>query len=564
MIARKSINAALLALLIFSLTFDTVFAECGWNPFCHVVKFAVGDPIDDILPTLEFDGEVDIGVKNVDELQELVRTTSRDIESVSRVMGGEARLTLEKANKELKDSLILLDSLAGYRIADLDQRVQNTLRRIESYTMRVSAQVQEIVRVTSKEMQDVIGITSEEAQQIILTGGTATQAVIGTSGRVMQETVRVTGEELRYSIETASGEIQEIVEDISVETQNVIRTTSNEINRTIDNTIAGLEELVLAIESGTLRVLEGSLIIVERGADLVLAIGSCAAGFIFLFFTALLWGRDVLREKIPERGLTRTFVFVLMAINFLAALLPFGFLSNEARAYALLPMDQANPYKGVGGLGERLPGRIDIQEIDPSRIVIKPDSGENSEHLEVHGSNLLSYGVPKAFYAGEELVIASYSQTSLSFNLQPLTENPQASGHVDLHFGESEADTRRVEVVYTEPELTSQETATIEESTPDTSPKFIVQRPLVNIREWPSTGYDYIGSAAYGEECSITAISPDSYWWKVDCDGKPGWIRGDLGTAENIDNVEVALSVPSTPIPVPPYIYTTTCYYGCS
>lgn len=438
---KKVTHAMLLAVFVLSFTFQTALASCEpWNLLCHAAQSFVGDPLTAALPDIEAEVKVSHKIENMWELRQLVSTTQRSLQGVIHTIGDETRLTLETAQAKLVDFTTFLDGRVEERIDQLDAMLQARCLWIQQYTEQVSNHIQEIIRVVSGEVQVITKIASVEAQQILATGG-----------RILQETIRLTGEELRLSMLTASGEMKEIIGKISAETQAAIQAATAGISVLIDKTIAGLERLVHTTEGSSLRILEGTLYIVERGADLTLAIGSAATGFVFLFIAAYGWGLAILRNKVPDAGLTRKFVMVLMVFSFLAALLPFGFLSKDARAYALLPMSQAKIYAQVGQIGERLPAKPKIDTL-PDTITIQSGVTSN-ENLRITGANLLSYGYPQATFGGHELAVAG-SETSLVVDLKPLGNDPRAAEYIELRFGNAEPNLRRVRVIYVEATVT--------------------------------------------------------------------------------------------------------------
>lgn len=567
---KKSLIAALLAVALCGAFFETASAGCGLNPLCHAAKIFVGDPLTAALPDIEAKVKISHKLENVDELRDLVRATSRNIESVVQVTGGETRHTIEKASDELTAYTAFLDSLAGRRIADLDTRVQAKLLWIQQYTEELNRHVLEIIQVTSQEVQTITRIASGEIQSIVQTTGDETQrvveisgqvaqetigvtgrelqSVIGAGGRVMENTVRLAGEELRFSVLTAGGEIKEIVATISAEAQTTIQTAVAEIDAIIESTLLGIEGVASTAESSSLRVLEGSLVIVERGADLGLAVGAGAGGMLFMFIAAYGWGKAVIQHKMPESGATRVFVIVLMVLTFLAALLPFGFLSSEVRAYALLPMDRTTAYAGiVGEYGERLPAKPQVERFHPDVILINPGDTPTAAILQVVGFNLLSQGYPRVTYGEHELPVFGTNKL-LTVDLTTVIQNPEAANTIEFQFGKSEFDNQRVEVVINhQATATPLPTATLEPTATLAVARFLVEQNA-NLRAGPGTMHRVIGTASAGQVFDIIAASPERQWWLVCCiNGQQAWVFGQLGQSSNANEAPTAQNIPTPP-----------------
>jgi uncharacterized protein YraI len=79
----------------------------------------------------------------------------------------------------------------------------------------------------------------------------------------------------------------------------------------------------------------------------------------------------------------------------------------------------------------------------------------------------------------------------------------------------------------------------------------------MNVRGGPGTNYNIIGAANPGERYPVTGKNNDGSWWQINYNGQPGWVFGELVTAQNVQAVAVAPNIPAppptnTPAPVPP------------
>ena len=71
----------------------------------------------------------------------------------------------------------------------------------------------------------------------------------------------------------------------------------------------------------------------------------------------------------------------------------------------------------------------------------------------------------------------------------------------------------------------------------------------LNVRAGPGTEYDRIGGANEGEEFAITGRSSDGEWWRIDFEGRSGWLYAPFVLAANAENVPVV--TPEAQVPAP-------------
>jgi uncharacterized protein YraI len=84
--------------------------------------------------------------------------------------------------------------------------------------------------------------------------------------------------------------------------------------------------------------------------------------------------------------------------------------------------------------------------------------------------------------------------------------------------------------------------------TPEPDPQVTVSS-MMNVRAGPGTNYNIIGSANAGQTFRVTGRNPENTWWQIDFNGQPGWLFGDLVTAQNTQAVAVASNIPAPPPP---------------
>lgn len=85
----------------------------------------------------------------------------------------------------------------------------------------------------------------------------------------------------------------------------------------------------------------------------------------------------------------------------------------------------------------------------------------------------------------------------------------------------------------------------------------VVINSTINVRGGPGTNYNIVGAANQGQRFPVIGKSPDGAWWQINYNGQPGWVFGELVTAQNTQAVAVAANIPqpppptATPIPQP-------------
>ena len=70
----------------------------------------------------------------------------------------------------------------------------------------------------------------------------------------------------------------------------------------------------------------------------------------------------------------------------------------------------------------------------------------------------------------------------------------------------------------------------------------------MNVRGGPDIGYPIIGTAVPGQQYPITGKNSAGDWWRIDDDGRPGWVFGELVTLVKAGSVQVVARFPLPPL----------------
>ncbi len=76
---------------------------------------------------------------------------------------------------------------------------------------------------------------------------------------------------------------------------------------------------------------------------------------------------------------------------------------------------------------------------------------------------------------------------------------------------------------------------------------FTVTGTTVNVRGGPGTNYARVGRLSAGQTLEITGKNPAGDWWQFNFNGQPAWVVGNLVSATNTGNVQVAAAIPAPP-----------------
>ena len=70
----------------------------------------------------------------------------------------------------------------------------------------------------------------------------------------------------------------------------------------------------------------------------------------------------------------------------------------------------------------------------------------------------------------------------------------------------------------------------------------------INVRGGPDSSYPVTGAAVPGRQYPITGKNAAGNWWRIDDDGRPGWVFGELVTPVNAGSVQVVARFPLPPL----------------
>ncbi len=202
---------------------------------------------------------------------------------------------------------------------EVDQMLENRIRQVdEAFEARfnqLDESSKEIISLLMKEIEEQTKLISIEIERV-------SKVIIDDSTDAAIEITDNLSDEAQETIEVATQNIQMILEDTSKEVQIIIE-------KVRDGRIA------------VIKTAEGAAIyIVNRTADLILAVSASIIGMIFLFVSSYGWGKAILQHELPEKRVIRGLVISLMGMNFVASFAPFTFLMPNVRAQVLLPFSE--------------------------------------------------------------------------------------------------------------------------------------------------------------------------------------------------------------------------------
>ena len=110
--------------------------------------------------------------------------------------------------------------------------------------------------------------------------------------------------------------------------------------------------------------------------------------------------------------------------------------------------------------------------------------------------------------------------------------------------------TTEIETTTREETTTVPETTTAEETTTALTvtslDKTMYVKSSVNVRSGPSTDYDKIGSWSKGKSVKVTGKSDQTGWYRIDYNGKVGYVSGSYLQAEPLPEEETTTKKPTT------------------
>ncbi len=420
-----------------------------------LVSSCSGIPID---ANVNVNAKIDTG----QELKKLVDDAMADLMKAEKVAGGVAQETIRQAITQLTDYskqvLEAFGSELGKRIDQLDAAVQAKLLWIQSYTEQVHVMALDIINAVGKVAQETIKVGGEEGQKIV--------ARVGSEGQIW---IKLGGEEIRLTTETLGDVAMRVTDNLGEEAGTVVKKAADEATRTIEVATGNIRLLIKDVsdgirraeadaEQGVLRAMAGSLYVVDKTADRLLATGGGIGLLILAFLAAFGWGRALLGNAIPRDPLRRKLTFGLMIATFAVALSPSVMLSSGVRNTILLDSKRArlfaerpneNPFV--------VPPRIWASS--PQWVVV--GGAERDPLLAVVGTHLLAYGIPAASYGSTNLDITGMTEDQVLVNLSAVHEAVGNVNTIVIRFGpETGGIVVRVPVMMATPTPTASRTPT--------------------------------------------------------------------------------------------------------
>lgn len=487
-------------------------------------------------------------------VQEVITATQVATQEVIRTASSETKQILDTGGRIVQDTV---------RITG--EEVRYTIVTAEGAAIHVTQQISQEAQATLRTAQDA-------TQQIIHTASAETRQIIAQGGRIMQETIQVTGDEARFTLITAKASAIEVTQALSAEAQallllasqeaqTIIDKATSDISEIIEQTVDGLLEVEAQWKAGVLHIMKGTLVIVERSADLAVAIIATLLGLIFFFIASYGFVLAMLRWGLPAHRLARTLTIGLMTVTFLASLLPFVFISKTVRAQVLLPSNYVAAY------AQHLEPTPNVTGFEPEVVVIQEGANNNPQRLVAHGHNLLAYGQPQAHFGTEALAVLGQTNARLEIDLMPLLNRDMGAGQIIISFSNAEGMAFSVPVSFVDaPTVTATPTPSpTATATPTPLPTLtatpvvhfvITSAQRVNIRSGPGN-YPIVGSAVPGDQCVVSARHAAADWYQVTCPSVAGWIAGWLGNLVGEADLPLAYEPPlldfptTTPTPTP-------------
>jgi uncharacterized protein YraI len=85
--------------------------------------------------------------------------------------------------------------------------------------------------------------------------------------------------------------------------------------------------------------------------------------------------------------------------------------------------------------------------------------------------------------------------------------------------------------------------------TPEKAGMTVSSPGATNVRSGPGTTFAKIGEVQQGQSFEITGKNQVGTWWQFSFNGQPGWISGDMVSANAAaENVQVVASIPAVPV----------------
>jgi hypothetical protein len=472
-----------------------------------------------------FDANVNVKIQ-AESLKPIVEEAGYQLEKAIQMTGGETRLTLMAARQELTTYSAYLDNVIANRIDDVDQRIYAKLIWIESYTEQVKGHAIEVIQVASAEFQKITGLVFDETRH----------------------TIEVAGAETRLTITEAGVVVTDIVEVTSQETQETIKAAEESIQHTINAAEDSILKISADLEQRFVRLIGKTLILVERSADLALAVMAPGFGLVFLFIASIGWGKALFRYRWPEDSIRRRTMWIMLSVTYTTALLPFVFVSKEARALALIPASKAEIYQPE--ISDNDPWVVlppEVFDFEPDAVIIELGSSPITPRLVVRGSNLMAGGnLPVAEYGSVNLTPMASMDDQLTFDLSAVYENPYAASQIIIKYPAETGGLETSVEVRIQPGPTSTPLPT-PTSTPLPEPRVTCLKDDTPIHYYAAKGTWVFAKCNKGDQLRAISRIPEGTWIEVDANGTFGYIYIDDGRL----NVPMGMLSPEEPRPIP-------------
>jgi hypothetical protein len=367
--------------------------------------------------------------------ENLINQISREGQIIIEKAGSEGRSLINEAGAASRSTLraagIEVERIIGVTGAEARSIVHEAEAAGLSIVNEAGDEIRSSVDALENSTLSVIDAAGAEVLTIVQEAGTQGKYLIEAFGAEGRSIVNTAGLEARLTISAATDAAQIITGTISKETQEVIKTANNELQETILIAENGARKAIADAEKGRLRVLEGTLFIINRTAEITLSVGGILIGIFFLFIALIIWGICLLIYKLDQAHPNREIVLFFMRGTIVAACLPFILVVPQVRAQILFSVGQIEPYAD-GSSPESLQPKAEIWRVAPEVINVQKGASATSPILVVYGKNLLSSGSPSGDFGGIKLPLIGKLENELRFDLSPVYQNPGEAQKIDI------------------------------------------------------------------------------------------------------------------------------------
>ncbi|MBE9039708.1 hypothetical protein IQ235_02720 [Oscillatoriales cyanobacterium LEGE 11467] len=217
---------------------------------------------------------------------------------------------------------------------------------------------------------------------------------------------------------------------------------SNTLSQDLQETAFVVEEVANRItedvESSRLRVVEGVLVTVERGAELLLFV-SCTLIFLYFFYRAFdRWGPLIYANQAPENFWIKRLSYALMAGQFVTAFFPLLIFLQPIRLGILFQTNFVRPYNISNYLiSDESKKAPKIWKFDTEALLIRKENVNAPDSLRVQGENLPESLI--AVFGDSELeVIGHITENEAQFDLSPVYDNPNLASKIEIKLRSSD------------------------------------------------------------------------------------------------------------------------------